>query len=186
VYKNVFKQYLQYYANIVTLQICLACFPPLSFRSLNGGKFRTGLAVNLRSQRCVWRGRGGKKTQTPHHWPKLAVGEGHLSACIQAFNLNRTASVLLGIIKIRKEIPIKASNPVSDLKLISDDFVCLQVLHWPFIVASTVELIMYRFPSTCRSAKRTNADCHIHYWIMLLRRFEPTMWVLKPSFLSFL
>lgn len=42
--------------------------------------------------------------------------EGHLTACMQAFNQNRTASVLRGIIKIGKEIPIKALNPVSDLK----------------------------------------------------------------------
>ncbi|XDV17404.1 hypothetical protein PO909_023264 [Leuciscus waleckii] len=67
----------------------------------------------------------------------LAVGEGleegHLSASTQAFNLNRKISVLLGIIKIRKEIPIKASNPVSGLKQISDDSVCLYLLHWPFI-----------------------------------------------------
>lgn len=76
-------------------------------------------------------GKGGKEAQTPRtHWPKLAVGEGleegHLSASTQAFNLNRTTSVLLGIIQIRKEIPIKASNPVSGLKQISDhDSVCL-------------------------------------------------------------
>lgn len=83
-------------------------------------------------------GGGGEEAQTPQtHWPKLAVGEGleegHLSASTQAFNLNRTTSVLLGIIKIRKEIPIKATNPVSGLKQISEDSVCLYLLHWPFI-----------------------------------------------------
>lgn len=97
--------------------------PPPLFQS------RAGLTVNPKSQRCVW-GEDREKAQTPRtHWPKLDVGErleeGQLAACIQAFNQNRTSSVLLGIIKIGKEIPIKASNPVSDLKQISDTSVCL-------------------------------------------------------------
>lgn len=50
--------------------------------------------------------------------------ESHLTSCIHAFTQNRTASVILGIIKIGKEIPIKASNPVSDLKKLSDARVC--------------------------------------------------------------
>lgn len=50
--------------------------------------------------------------------------EGHLTGFIHAFTQNRTGSVILGIIKIGKEIPIKASNPVSDLKKLSDARVC--------------------------------------------------------------